>query len=270
MNVVVKLFYLGTRYHGSQIQPGLKTIERELQKAVDKYNETHLGRVKFSGRTDKGVHSLGQIVVLPINDTTFYPEKLNTNLPEDIIAWAWTEITSKFNPRRQVKSRTYKYILPIKNRNYDINKIIEASKILIGEHNFTYFSKPSNEQNPKTAIYDIEVIDKENYLEFIVKGRNFLWMMVRKIVTALMLVGYDQIDIQDIKDLLLMRKKPSRGFQPAPANGLILWDIETDLKFKINPKGINRIKKLMNDYLFNLQQSIKIMEEINDYFKIIN
>ncbi len=265
MNVAVKVFYIGTKYHGSQMQPGLRTIEGELQKAVNKYNAENYGKVKFSGRTDKGVHSLGQIVVLPIKGEMFYPEKLNTELPEDIIVWAWTKVPPNFNPRRDVNSRTYRYFYPTWNVSLDFEKMRIAANEFIGEHNFSHFAKPRNDQNPVTIIHNLEIFQNNTYIEFKIRGRNFLWMMVRKIIRALIQVGSNELNIETLRDIINLKSKPQKGFQPVPANGLILWDIETKFNFTINKKGIKRIKQLVNSYIFNLEQGLNIMKKINDF-----
>ena len=109
-NHLARVFYLGGRYHGSQYQPGLNTVQGELIKALTEWSgEDHSTQtVQLAGRTDRGVHSIGQLVMINTEEQ-FSIDKINRHLPDDILLWASTKAPPGFAPRYDVLMRHYRY-----------------------------------------------------------------------------------------------------------------------------------------------------------------
>jgi tRNA pseudouridine38-40 synthase len=135
----------------------------------------------------------------------------------------------------------------------------------IGKHNFRNFSK-RNEKNPNREIKNIEVEVKDNILIFTITGQSFLWNMVRKMVTSLLLVGYGELEVDTINKLLQpVELRQYIRLRPAPANGLILSDMEyKNIKFKDSQYAKDKlIEVLKKEYIKHDQEKkadIKLIE----------
>jgi tRNA pseudouridine38-40 synthase len=226
MRVALKLAYIGTEYHGSQIQPNVVTVEGELFEAL-----RNLGIIEspksanytFAGRTDAGVHALGQVVAFDTDKPNLaIPRVINSELPPNIWVWAHAKVPLDFDARRDAASRHYRYVMS--GDGYDISRIREASKLLVGIHDFENFSKTNGEKSTVRTIESINArVDGELTIIDVV-GNSFLWNMVRRIVTALSMIGRGVRD----KDWLLQMLNPEiyeEGIEPAPAYGLTLLKI---------------------------------------------
>ena len=258
--VALKIGYIGSRFHGYQRQPNYRTVEGELLKAFMELGiieDTWSAHYSVAGRTDKGVHSTGNVISF-ITDSDIHINQVNGLLPRDIKIIATARVPYGFKVRFPQK-REYTYIQPIdpfKKQELDIDRIREAMHLFIGEHNFRNFSK-RNEKNPMRTINEIKLEEKDNLLIFRVDGVSFLWNMVRKMITSLLMVGYGELDISDIEKLL--GHDELRQFirlRPAPANGLILSNVEyKNITFEelSYAKG-KLIETLMDEYRHNQQE----------------
>lgn len=227
MRVALKLAYIGTEFHGSQIQPNVETVEGELFKALRKLGIIESPKSASyicAGRTDAGVHALGQVVSFDTDKPNVaIPRAINSELPDSIWAWAHAEVPEGFDPRRQAVSRRYRYVMC--GEAYDIPKIREASKLLLGTHDFANFSKPDGDN--KGTVRTLEKIDIRvdgELTKIDVVGNSFLWHMVRKIVTALSMIGNGVRD-EDWLVQMLSPKAYEEGLEPAPYYGLTLMNI---------------------------------------------
>lgn len=244
----ITIQYKGTRYLGWQIQPesaGL-TVQGELNrslKAISKSDEVHsMG----SGRTDAGVHALAQVakVSMPLE---IMPESLvkalNAHLPDDIRVIHAELSSADFIPTVHAKSKEYHYRFTC-DRNpsalqnellancffeLDFEKMNEACKLLIGEHDFTnFFCEGSEVSSFVREIYRCEIVKvpgegwmlPEHYV-LKIEGNGFLKQMVRLIMGALWSVGRGKVSIEDFKGALSPQKRPKLG-PVAPANGLYM------------------------------------------------
>jgi len=158
MRVALKLAYIGTEFHGSQIQPNVETVEGELFKAL-----RNLGIIESpksanytcAGRTDAGVHALEQVIAFDTEKLNLaIPRVINSELPPGIWVWAHAEVPLSFDARRDAVSRHYRYVMS--GKEYDISRIREASKFLLGTHDFENFSRTNGE---KSTVRTIERID---------------------------------------------------------------------------------------------------------------
>lgn len=234
--IALKLGYLGTYYHGFQIQPQSAgpTIEGELFKALKKLNiieDRVASNYSAAGRTDKGVHALSQVVSFDTANPHVTPRMINSMLPEDIWTFALAKPPSDFNARRDAISREYRYFLPLQpDENMDITHMREASELFIGTHDFSNFSQPPGHKEHEAEYYspirEIKRIATERSNSFIIidiEADGFIRKMVRKIVSALKLVSSGAKDTRWIEDLVELRV--TEHIEPAPAFGLILKNV---------------------------------------------
>lgn len=234
--------YDGTNFFGFQTQPNVRTVQGAIEAALERIFKTKT-TVLVSGRTDTGVHAIGQVVVFdsPINiDETSMKNALNANLPDDIYVRKVIEVNKDFNPRFEAKRRIYHYFIynatepNLFIRNYawwfpyklDVEKMREAARYLEGEHDFKSFVKVEDNESTVRTIYRIRILRLRNNLILIrVEGRSFARRMVRNIVGALVKVGTGQWEPGKLKEIL---EAKDRSLAPAtaPAHGLYFYSVE--------------------------------------------
>ncbi|MDI9395503.1 MAG: tRNA pseudouridine(38-40) synthase TruA [Euryarchaeota archaeon] len=226
MRVALKLAYIGTEFHGSQIQPNAETVEKELFKAL-----RNLGIIESpksanytcAGRTDAGVHALGQVIAFDTDKQVLAnPRIINSELPPTIWAWAHAEVPFDFDARRHAISRHYRYVLS--GEEYDISMMREASKLLLGTYDFKNFSRSNGEKSTVRTLERVNVRIDGEITKIDIVANSFLWHMVRKIVTALSMIGTGVRD----NDWLVQMLNPEiyeEGIEPAPAYGLTLMEV---------------------------------------------
>lgn len=200
-------------------------MEGELKKGlVEKGIIVEKTKVEFSGRTDAGVHALGQVIAFrPLNDKLAEPRIINSVLPNDIWVYAKAEVPDDFDPRRGATSRTYRYLLYAP----DVieRRILTYSQLFLGTHDFTNFSSVEPNKNPVRTIKSISVTKRSDIYVIDIEADSFLWNMVRKVVTGLRLVGSNKRPAQWIEQML----KPDEhreGIPPALAAGLYLMKVD--------------------------------------------
>ena len=244
MRYLIKFSYDGSNYLGYQIQPGLDTIQERLEIAAKKINNNIKTDVVSTGRTDKKVHALCQYAHLDINvEITPYKLKraLNSNLPDDIhVINAW-RVDDNFHARYNVVEKEYNYILnmgeynPIE-RNYvyqynyklDVDKMNEAIKYFIGNHDFRAFvTENENKENCVRTVKEACIFkDVSNSEKIVFKfiGDGFLRYQVRNMVGILFKVGQGKIDPIKVKEILESKSRKKNGVT-APAEGLYLVNV---------------------------------------------
>jgi tRNA pseudouridine38-40 synthase len=227
MRVAFKLSYVGTNYSGFQIQPSVPTIEAAVFKALEDVGVVERiedARYQSAGRTDRGVHALGQVITFNTERPELArPRVINSRLPKDIWAWAHAEVSSDFNPRRDAVSREYRYILW---GTYDVSTMRNATKILKGTHDFSNFlTQDDSGQSTVRTIHRIDVRVSGNFTILDVVANSFAWHMVRKIATALVMIGSKMRDMDWLRQML-NPEEFEEGLKPAPAYGLILRNVE--------------------------------------------
>lgn len=246
---LARLFYLGDYYFGSQVQPGLKTIQGELIEAVQLWSkEPHSKQtVQLSGRTDRGVHSFGQLVLLS-TEKSLNIDQINKHLPEDIILWAKTKAPEGFRPRSSALMRHYRYYLGSMWDNVNLDLIRNAIKYIIGSKDFNLLSKPDEGRNTVTTILNINIGSDSGILYLDLFGTSFLWKFVRKTVTLLTQIGLGQIEPEVILSVLQGRKNRG-GIEPAPPENLILMETVVPFPFTPSKYGLKRIQRVVNNRL---------------------
>jgi len=240
-NIKIILQYIGTNYCGFQKQDNGTSIQELLEKSIfDSFNE----KVKTypSGRTDSGVHAVGQVVNFFIDnsvDVKKIPTILNLKLPGDIRVVDACEVDENFNSRKSAKAKTYVYKIYTGNIlsafdyqralkfNYkiDIDKMNKACCKLIGTHDFSAFcSIKTTAKTTIRAIYDAHFERDGEYLIFSITGNGFLYNMVRIIVGTLLEIGQGKRQIESIEDLFVLKDRTKAGKTVKP-DGLYLKEV---------------------------------------------
>lgn len=237
-NIKLIIEYDGMNYSGWQNQDNVITIQEKLEEAI-KSVTGEVVRLIGSGRTDGGVHAMGQVANFYTNSTIpaeRFKFALNIVLPEDISIIDSEEVGLDFHSRFSATRKRYKYLIfngkvasPIyRNFSYhikydlDLDKMREAAKELIGTHDFLSFKgRKSIVNNTMRTIYKIEIERKDNFIEITIEGNSFLRYMVRIIVGTLIGVGSGRFEKEDIIKILSDKCRNSAGIT-APPQGLYL------------------------------------------------
>ena len=239
MRYLITVSYDGSKFFGFQKLNKEKTIQKELETALSKINKNQVF-VKGSGRTDRGVHAIGQMCHFDL-DINISPERLkkaiNSLLNDYIYVKKCVIVDNEFHSRFLVKRKTYKYIInvgeydPIKKDyiyNYcnklNVEKMIEASKYLLGKHDYRVFVSGERD-NYNSEIFDIKFEQINNYIIIRFIGKSFYRYMIRNLVGALMLVGRDKITINEFKSMI-DSNITKYTYITVPANGLYLENVE--------------------------------------------
>lgn len=262
-NWKLTLIYDGTTYHGWQVQPGLPTIQGELQKAIGRV----LGPVGLgaplpqgSGRTDAGVHALGQVASFPLQapiPAENLQRALNRTLPPAIRVVEVQAVESSFHARHSAVAKTYEYrifrgtlcspfLAPYVHTcrwKLDRSVMQEAARSIEGEHDFTSLaasdpdlairseeeSESDSEPVVRSAIRTIFSSEwsevSEDLLLFRVRGNGFLHHMVRNLVGTMLEIGRGQFASGSMPAILEARARSAAG-PTAPARGLFLHSVE--------------------------------------------
>lgn len=239
--VAIEFSYDGTDFYGYQIQPSVRTVQGELEKALERIFKVKVPTVA-AGRTDTGVHACGQVAAFdcpnPRLSENDIRNALNANLPGDIYVRRVWFTHDKFNPRYEAKKRIYHYyILSSEFKDLflqryvwwfpyelDIEAMRKGARFLVGTHDFAAFSKKDEEkENTVKTIFNVRVVKLRRELILIrVEGISFLRGMVRSIVANLVKVGTHQWPPERIEEVLLSKDRTeSAGL--APPHGLFLY-----------------------------------------------
>ena len=225
--------YDGSKFYGLQIQPDVKTVIGEIDKALKKININT--KILASGRTDRGVHALNQVITFNIPD--FWEEKKLKNilnkmlLPE--IMFKKIKKTPPFHPRFNAIKRSYRYIIsPITNpfidnyithyeKEINLELINKALKILIGKHDFEYFAKTGTEVSTyEREIFNAYALKYKDKTIIKIIGNSFLRGQIRIIIDFLLKINEGILTYENLKTQL--EKKRLINKHLAKPNGLYL------------------------------------------------
>ncbi|WLR55004.1 tRNA pseudouridine(38-40) synthase TruA [Mesobacillus subterraneus] len=234
--------YDGTGFSGYQVQPGKRTVQGELEKTLERLNKGTSIRVNASGRTDAGVHARGQVIHF---DTTLEIEParwlkaLNSLLPDEIAVLSVDIAESDFHARFDAVGKEYRYFLLLSKhrnpfqRNYayqfqyelDLEAMREASKQLLGTHDFTSFCSARTEVEDRVrTLKEIDFYEENGLLVLRFVGDGFLYNMVRILVGTLLEVGAGRRAPNSMLQLLEDMDRTRAG-KTAPGHGLYLWKV---------------------------------------------
>jgi len=238
-NIKITLEYDGTNFHGWQYQPGLRTVQGELQQALQTIFKARIN-VIGAGRTDAGVHARGQVanflIPRPMPVSTILAA-LNGNLPREIRIIEAETVAQNFNARFDAIKRHYRYTIVRReialNRHYawcyksplDVDQIKTASAFLLGRHDFKAFCHANKELNHYyCTIEELRWEQKDHFFILNVIANRFLHNMVRIIVGTLINVGRGYTRVEQIPHILESRDRRNAG-PTVPAKGLCLEKI---------------------------------------------
>lgn len=241
MRFLIKFSYDGTRYCGYQSQPGLATIQDQLESALKRINNGQKTVFTSTGRTDKGVHALCQYghADLSVNITEHKLKRaMNSNLPDDIHVIDTKIVPDDFHARYNVKSKEYKYYINLGeynplDRNYvfqynyklNVEKMQDAINVFVGTHDFRAFVTDNKEkENCIRTITSATITQKGNLLVITFSGDGFLRYQVRNMVGLLIRVGEDKISTKDVEKILESKDRTTSG-KTAPPEGLYLTNV---------------------------------------------
>ena len=230
--------YDGTHYHGFQKQKNYITVQNVLEEVLSKFCGEPV-KLAGSGRTDAGVHALGQTISLKTNGSIPCANLVRASrrmLPPDIVIISAEEVEADFHARisAQWKRYLYRIIIDDYNSPFEVNyawqlqtplnvaAMNEAAQLLLGKHNFSAFrSSGSVDSSPWKTIYEAywEVRGKELY--FYIAGDGFLYHMVRNLVWALVQIGLGKREGATLEEELAGERCLFMN-SPAPAQGLYL------------------------------------------------
>lgn len=236
------LEYDGTAYHGWQVQPGLDTIQGRVEAALSRLAGSSV-HVMGAGRTDAGVHALGQIascnVAVRLDDLRLH-RALNALLPKDIVVTSVESAPVTFDARRSARAKTYRYTLL--RRTYpsalegryclyvpyavDMEAMAEAAQCLVGTHDFSAFRAGTcAAATPIRTVRRAAWRAEGDRWRFEIEGNAFLQHMVRIIVGTLLDVGRGRRRPADVPEILASRDRRRAG-KTAPPHGLCLVAVE--------------------------------------------
>lgn len=247
MNYKLTLEYDGSKFSGWQIQNNARTVQGELQRAADELFGAATD-VQGAGRTDSGVHALGQVAHIKVRDARrkIAPGKLmadlNDALPSSIAVVECEFAPEKFHARHDAVSRAYFYQITTRKaaltKKYawwikqplDVGAMQAAAALVVGRHNFVRFCAPdpSRPGEPTTVVVNSAEVGVDGHMVvFRVEASHFLWKMVRRLAGTLVKVGLGEITLDQFKSLLAGKKdaKLDVASWTAPAAGLFLESV---------------------------------------------
>jgi tRNA pseudouridine38-40 synthase len=239
-NYKLTIQYDGTNYAGWQIQANCKTIQQTIIEAIKILLKEEVNLIG-SGRTDAGVHALGQIANFRTEkqiDIFKFNHSLNSILPNDISVTNFNLVDNDFHARYNATKRSYIYLLSKNkspfydkysyryNGNLEIKNLNEFTKVFIGQHDFTSFTRKNDEKDNKECIvYDAHWKETKGLVVFFIEANRFLHGMVRTIIGTILKSANEGSDINYIKNIFQMRDRES-AWDAVPAKGLFLFKVK--------------------------------------------
>ena len=244
-NIRLTIEYDGKDFNGWQKQPNKLNIQGEIERAIEILTgEEHIDLIA-SGRTDAGVHALGQVANFKTENESIPIDKfalaLNTKLKRSIRIKRAEEVDERFHSRYTCKKKTYRYIINnnecesaiYRNFEYhmpvklDIESMKKAIKYFEGEHDFKAFkASGTSSKSSVRKIYLAEVKEaEEGRIHIELTGNGFLYNMVRIIAGTLVDVGMNKIKPEQIPEIIKLGERPRAG-KTLPPSGLFLMKVE--------------------------------------------
>ncbi len=231
--------YNGAGFHGWQTQPGLRTIQSELQRVVEIVAHGPVPALEASGRTDAGVHARGQVVCVRLDkmpDLTRFRRSISALLPHELSVLSAELVADDFDPCRHALCKQYSYLI----MNRDVAPVLDYGRLwyvpwsvdrqrlqrdaqeIIGEHDFSSFRASGCEaKTSRRTIFESEISFEGDLIRYRVVGKGFLKQMVRNIVGTLIDLASGRLKDLTISEIIERADRTSAGVT-APAHGLYL------------------------------------------------
>lgn len=238
--------YVGTNYYGFQIQAQRPTVQGALEKALAELGGEAI-RIRYAGRTDTGVHALGQVIAFHIrwrHALSDLERACNARLPDDIAVRQVELVTDPhFHPRYSARARVYRYSVwtaPVRSplhcrtthhepRALDLARMNEAAALLVGSHDFAAFGQPTHGESTVRVVHAARWRSYQDsgvpLVVFDIEANAFLRRMARTITGTLLEVGKGIRPVENVADVLRAKER-ALAAQPAPACGLCLLEVK--------------------------------------------
>lgn len=246
MRVAIKFAYDGTAFHGYQRQLDVRTVEGEIVRCLKKariIDNLEKSRFRSGSRTDAGVSALGNVLALDTDFDTSRIVPAHNAYSRDVWFHSIAEVDHDFNPRI-AKRRWYRYHL---KRRESIERLEEVASAFVGEHDFVSFTR--SEKNTTRQIDSIDLEQGDDFTVIDIKGRSFLWQMVRRIVATMERFEQGKLDLEVVRDALSGLKS---DFGIARPESLFLMDVEYDFGFRAQTSQLGKMGEDIEDTLFAL------------------
>ncbi len=246
-NIRIKITYEGTRYQGWQKQETSdNTIQGKFEKLLSLMCEEEI-TIQGSGRTDAGVHALGQVANFHTHSNMSTSEMLaymNQYLPEDIAVVEVEEVPERFHSRLNAKGKRYTYRVlnsHIPNvfwrrfaytmpEELDLQAMREAAEYMLGEHDFKSFTSTKKGKKSTVRRIDRITVQKEgDLITFTFEGNGFLYHMVRILTGTLLEVGRGKRSPHSIQELIHAKNRELAG-ELVPGKGLVLEEVYYEIR----------------------------------------
>jgi tRNA pseudouridine38-40 synthase len=218
-------------------QPGIRTVQGELEAALARLSDGVRRPVDAAGRTDAGVHAAGQVIGFTYAgrlDAPALEAALNGLLPPDVAVRDLRQAPAEFQPRRAARYREYRYTVwngprsPLRERHalgvrnpLDAAAMERAGQAFVGRHDFSAFGTVVEDRTPVRTVHAVRVRRQGSFVTIDVRADAFLRGMVRRIVAALLEVGDGVMTEEQVREAIATRN-PARNGAAAPARGLCL------------------------------------------------
>lgn len=229
--------YAGTRYSGWQVQQNARTVAGEIERAIREVAGRKAFELYGAGRTDAGVHALGQVAHLELY-TDLPPATLharvNDALPADIYIRSIEKVPHRFHARHDAEARAYLYQISRRKTAFfkpyvwwikgplDVGQMRAAAQPLVGMRDFASFTADEPAEKSTRVLVDrVDIVEDDALLLIRIVGSHFLWRMVRRIVGVLASAGRGEMDARDVTSML-ESESALPATLTAPASGLFL------------------------------------------------
>jgi len=241
-NIKLTIEYDGKDFNGWQKQPNKLNIQGEIERAISEITKEDSIELNASGRTDAGVHALGQVANFKTNSSIPIEKMavaINSRLKKSIVIKKAEEVEERFHSRYNCKKKTYRYVINNSDQGtaiyrnlechipqkLDIESMKKAAKYFEGEHDFKAFkASGTSSKSSVRIIYEAEVYQKEEKIYIELTGNGFLYNMVRIISGTLVEVGMGKIKPEEITSIIESKKRENAG-KTLPPQGLYLVQV---------------------------------------------
>lgn len=241
-NYKLTIQYDGTDFAGWQIQNNASTVQQTIIDAIHTVTKEKVNLIG-SGRTDAGVHALGQAAnyktLKPVDDIRQFQHSLNSITPKSVVIDSMEEAAEGFHSRFDARKRSYIYLFskskspfyykysyhfpPIEK--YDIGRLNNLSKVLLGEHDYTSLAKKgSDTDNFNCTVYEARWKASGDFVIFFVEANRFLRGMVRAMIGTLLQTADGDYNSVMLEDIINEKRREAAG-QSVPGHGLFLYKV---------------------------------------------